>query len=124
MGSHLVDELLDRGIDVVGVDNLTGGTLLNLESARKRTKAKFTFINADCRDKNTMQNAMKGCDAVFHLAAYAAEGQSVFSPIEINDINTRSMDTLLVAGGKKKLKKNIFLKLKGGFWVHKNPLKI
>lgn len=88
MGSHLVDELIRRGHDVTGTDDFSGGYSENLNPECR-------FYGADLRDEISWMLA--GQDAVFHLAAYAAEGQSVFSPCEINDINIRPMNNLLAA---------------------------
>ena len=45
---------------------------------------------------------------MYHLAAYAAEGQSVFSPCAINDINVRPMNNLLVASVNNDVKRFVF----------------
>lgn len=90
MGSHLVDELIERGHDVTGIDDLSGGY-------RENVNKDCRFLEFDLRDEIQTDEAVRGQDAIFHLAAYAAEGQSVFSPCEINDINIRPMNNLLVA---------------------------
>lgn len=90
MGSWLVDELLQRGHNVTSVDDLSGGYMRNVNK-------ECNFIKGDLRDTALVNRVMKGIDIVYHLAAYAAEGQSVFSPIEINDINIKPMNNLLVA---------------------------
>jgi UDP-glucose 4-epimerase len=47
-------------------------------------------------------------DVIFHLAAYAAEGQSIFSPAAINEINIVPMNNLLVAAVNNNVKRLIF----------------
>lgn len=106
MGAHLCSELLDRGHEVIGVDDLSGGSLRNIESLVNRRKFKFT--RGDMRDSKFVDNTMIGAEAVFHLAAYAAEGQSIFSPIAINDINIKPMNNLLVAAVNHNVKRFIF----------------
>lgn len=90
MGSHLVDELISRGHQVTGIDDLSGGFMENVNS-------ECDFYNFDLRKEEEIDAAVKGQDAIFHLAAYAAEGQSVFSPKAINDRNIRPMNNLLTA---------------------------
>lgn len=89
MGSWLVDELLKQGHQVVSVDNLLGGSERNVNRDCK-------FVRGDLRNRDTVAEVVKGVDTIFHLAAYAAEGQSFFSPIAINEINIVPMNNLLV----------------------------
>lgn len=101
MGSWLVDELIERGHKVISVDDLSGGFMRNVNK-------KCKFIKMDLRDKRKVFRVTKNIDVIFHLAAYAAEGQSVFSPIEINDINVKPMNNLLVAAVNNNVKKIVF----------------
>lgn len=89
MGSWLVDELVKRGHEVISTDNLLGGKRSNVNRDCK-------FVRADLRQRNRIRPIIKGVHVVFHLAAYAAEGQSLFSPISINDVNITPMNNLLV----------------------------
>jgi len=89
MGSWLVDELLERGHEVVSVDNLLGGSMRNVNPECK-------FVRADLRNRAKVNDVVRGTNIVFHLAAYAAEGQSIFSPVAINEINLVPMNNLLV----------------------------
>ena len=101
MGSWLVDELIKRGHNVISVDNLLGGYMNNVNKDCK-------FIKVDLRDRNKVQEIVKGVDIIFHLAAYAAEGQSIFSPIAINDINITPMNILLVAAVNNNVERFVF----------------
>lgn len=69
IGSHLVDQLLGRGVQVVGWDNLSTGCIEFLESASKHSK--FQFIEGDNLDFEKLKRAMRDADTVFHLAANA-----------------------------------------------------
>ena len=71
LGSHLADHLINLGYDVVGVDNLLGGDLKNINK-------KIDFHNADCQDFEKINKIMKGSQYVYHYAATAHEGLSVF----------------------------------------------
>ena len=67
IGSHLCDRLLDDGYAVVGVDDLSRGTLANLE--RSLDNAKFRFERLDCTRRRDLRAAFRECDAIVHLAA-------------------------------------------------------
>ena len=73
LGSHLADTFLAKGHQVVGCDNLIGGYLDNVP-------AKVEFHQYDCTFFNSMVKIMKDVDVVYHTAATAYEGLSVFSP--------------------------------------------
>lgn len=67
IGSHLTDRLLQDGIEVVGVDDLSRGTLANLNRALPHPG--FRFEKMDCTRRRELRAAFDGCDAVVHLAA-------------------------------------------------------
>lgn len=73
LGSHLAEVFVQRGAHVVGCDNMIGGELSNLPEG-------IEFETADCCDVDAMKRLTKGCDIVYHCAAIATEGLSVFSP--------------------------------------------
>jgi UDP-glucose 4-epimerase len=68
IGSNLVAELLRRGHTVVGLDNLSQGSRLNLVEIADQPS--FEFHEADIRDESAMLAAAEGCDVIVHLAAY------------------------------------------------------
>jgi UDP-glucose 4-epimerase len=74
LGSNLADYLIEQNINVVGIDDLSGGYLENINP-----KVKFFKLNlVDDRGKlNDIFETYK-FDYVYHLAAYAAEGLSPF----------------------------------------------
>jgi len=66
IGSHLVERLLQKGAANVRVaDNLSSGKLENLLAVQND----IDFLKCDLRDTSAAQNATRGCDVVFHLAA-------------------------------------------------------
>lgn len=73
LGSHLAEAFIQKGAQVAGCDNLIGGELSNLPEG-------IEFEAADCCDVEAMKRLTKGCDVVYHCAAIATEGLSVFSP--------------------------------------------
>jgi len=76
IGSHVVNELRKKCIEVKVLDNFVGGkqNLKNFDDA-------VEVIEGDIRKKEDCAKALKDVDTVFHLAAHAAEGQSVFIPV-------------------------------------------
>ena len=73
IGSHVVDELLNRGHRVVALDDLSGGF-------RDNVAAEAQFVQGSVCDDDLVDQLFREhqFDYVFHLAAYAAEGLSHF----------------------------------------------
>jgi UDP-glucose 4-epimerase len=67
IGSHLADRLLSEGAEVVGVDDLSRGTLTNLESSLGSSS--FHFEQMDCTRRRDLRAVFDGCEAIVHLAA-------------------------------------------------------
>jgi len=67
IGSHLVDQLVERGARVRVVDDLSSGRLENIR--RHLANGHAEFLEADLREPGVARNAMQGIDTVFHLAA-------------------------------------------------------
>ena len=67
IGSHLCDRLLTEGYEVVGVDDLSYGSVTNLTAALEHPR--FSFHVLDCTRRRELRAAFDGCDSIAHLAA-------------------------------------------------------
>jgi len=67
IGSHLVDALMEMGLKVTVIDNLSSGRISNLSLWLRNPK--FRFIRGDLLNPHILRDALKGCEIVFHLAA-------------------------------------------------------
>jgi UDP-glucose 4-epimerase len=67
LGSHLCDRLLREGVAVVGVDDLSRGTLVNLEASLDHPAFRLEVM--DCTRRRELRAAFEGCDGIVHLAA-------------------------------------------------------
>lgn len=65
IGSHLVAKLVDLGARVTVLDNLSTGRLDNLRPHLHNVR----FLQADVRDRDAVQDALRGCRVAFHLAS-------------------------------------------------------
>lgn len=98
LGSHLAERFLEQGHSVVGCDNLIGGYLDNVPKG-------IEFHQYDCNSHSHMREITKDVDIVYHCAALAYEGFSVFSPSLItNNIVSASVNLMsnAVANGVKR----------------------
>ena len=70
IGSHVVDQLLQQDVaSVVIYDNFSRGRADNLERALQDPRCRIFELGGDVRDTDLLDQAMRGIDGVFHLAA-------------------------------------------------------
>jgi UDP-glucuronate 4-epimerase len=102
IGSHLVQTLLNRGDEVIGLDNFNN----YYDPARKRANfasfqdhARLTFYEADIRDADRIQQIVADhCpDVVAHMAAMASVRYSIGRAPLYTDVNLRGTVNLLEA---------------------------
>src|SRR5690554_3105409 len=67
IGSHIVEELLDIGVDVVSIDNFIAGKERNIN--KFLSNKKFKSVNCDVTDYEELRKHFDGVDIVFHEAA-------------------------------------------------------
>lgn len=98
LGSHIADRCLAQGYGVSGCDNLIGGYPDNVPEAA-------AFHRVDCNDFKALAPLLRGVDIVYHCAATAYEGLSVFSPhlVTQNIVTaTSGVVSAAVSGGVKR----------------------
>ena len=101
LGSHLAEKLANMNHKVIGVDNMMGGYEDNVPK-------NIVFHKMDCCDLKKMTEIMKNIDVVYHCAATAHEGLSVFSPYEITKNNYLASVSVFTAAISKKVKRIVF----------------
>ena len=102
IGSHLVEELVKQGYEVKAfVLYSSFNTWGWLDTLPQETMEHVEVFTGDVRDPNGVHEAMKGCSAVFHLAALIAIPFSYHSPDAYVDTNIKG--TLNILQGARKL---------------------
>jgi UDP-N-acetylglucosamine/UDP-N-acetyl-alpha-D-glucosaminouronate 4-epimerase len=82
IGSHLCRRLVADGHDVVGLDDLSEGTLDNLADVPQ-----VTFVKADLRDAGAVTQAAAGRDVIFHQGAKRSVPRSLMEPVLTTEVN-------------------------------------
>ena len=101
LGSHLAEKLSAMNHKIIGVDNMLGGYKDNVPK-------NIDFFNFDCCDLEKMNEIMTGVDVVYHCAATAHEGLSVFSPVEITKNNYLASVSVFTSAISNKVRRIIF----------------
>ncbi len=90
IGSHLTEALVLAGYDVRAFVLYNSFNSWGwLDHCGEDVKGKFEVFAGDIRDSNGVRTAMKGCDAVLHLAALIAIPYSYHSPDTYVDTNIK-----------------------------------
>lgn len=93
MGFNLVRRLLRRGVPLRVLSRSWPPTLGSVESVLDGA----AFFHGDIRDQAVVEEAVEGCDLIFHLAGKSGPAASNASPLEDLDVNARGLLTLLDA---------------------------
>jgi UDP-glucose 4-epimerase len=103
IGSHTVYELIDRGTDVVIIDNLETGYI-------EAVHPKARFYKGDIRDRAFVDSVFdkEKIDAVIHFAANSLVGESMVNPLKYYDNNLCGTKVLLESMVAHDIKKIVF----------------
>jgi UDP-glucose 4-epimerase len=94
IGSHLAETLAREGARVVVLDNLATGHESNLAAAGGAIR----FVRGDIRDRSALEQAVAGCEVVFHLAAVVSVPLTTEDPLGSAAVNeTGSLQVLEAA---------------------------
>ena len=106
--------MIQLGHEVYGNDNLLGGEKNNLNS-------KINFFETDCNDLEKMTKIINGADIVYHCAATAHEGLSVFSPNVITKNIFQASVSTITASIKNDVKRFIYCSSMARYGNQKTP---
>ena len=104
IGSHLVDQLIERGCTVRVIDNLTNGKLKNL--SHHENNSRYEFVMGSVTDPFDVALVMEGIDVVFHLACLGVR-HSIRHPFENHRVNAEGTLLLLQEARKRHVMKFI-----------------
>jgi len=100
IGSHLIKNLVERGNEVIVIDNLNTGKKQNIEKISK----KIDFFEVDIRDFSAIENILKNVDGIFHEAALASVQDSFRIPDEFFDVNVNGTENIFKIAKKLGIK--------------------
>lgn len=98
IGSHLADDLVQRGHEVVVVD----------KRARFLPPSGITSLVGDIRDPRTLEGAFQSAEIVFHLAALASVLYCDENPREAHDVNAQATRNMLAAARRAGVRRVIY----------------
>jgi len=99
IGSHLIDDLLSKGHEIVVLDSLVPQVHGERSDPPDYLTKNIQFIKDDVRNKIALQNALEDIEVVYHLAAKVGIGQSMYQIedyVGVNSLGTASLLDFLV----------------------------
>ena len=110
IASHTNVLLLERGYDVVVIDNLSNSSVESVRRVEELTGKKIAFYEGDCRDEALLDKIFTDhkIDAVIHFAGLKAVGESCRIPLKYYDNNMNSNLVLTKVMAKHGVKKIVF----------------
>ncbi len=106
IGSSLCYDLLERGNEVICLDNFATGKRENIRELKGNQK--FRLIDGDIRDLETCRKAVEGADVVLHQAALGSVPRSIADPATTNAVNINGFLNMLIATRDAGIKRFVF----------------
>jgi UDP-N-acetylglucosamine/UDP-N-acetyl-alpha-D-glucosaminouronate 4-epimerase len=112
IGSNLLEELLRRDQQVIGLDDFSTGRRENLDLVRaaigKEAWTRFRFVEGDIRVLDHCRRASEGVDYVLHQAALGSVPRSIARPLDTNAVNVDGFLNILAAARDAKVKQFVY----------------
>jgi UDP-glucose 4-epimerase len=102
IGSHLADELLSRGHCVHILDNLSTGTIKNIDHLRAHER--FSYTVGSVMEERLVAELVDRADHIYHLAAAVGVRLIVENPVGTLETNLKGTEIVLAAARHKKKK--------------------
>jgi UDP-glucose 4-epimerase len=102
IGSHLADAYLVRGDEVFIIDDLSTGSIENIQHLKPNPRFHYTIDSV--QNQAVLAELVDRCDVVFHLAAAVGVKLIVESPVRTIETNVRGTEVVLETANKKKKK--------------------
>jgi UDP-glucose 4-epimerase len=102
VGSHLAEELLRRKEEVYVLDDLSTGSIQNIDHLKANPR--FHYAIGSVRDEALLSEIIDRCDIIYHLAAAVGVKLIVESPVNTIENNVHGTEVVLKIANKKKKK--------------------
>jgi len=100
VGSHLAEVLLSRGYEVQVVDDLSTGSIDNIEHLKGESR--FSYVIDTVMNRPLMAELVDRADLIFHLAAAVGVRLIVESPVQTIETNIKATEIVLERAAKKR----------------------
>lgn len=102
IGSNIVEALIKRGFDVIGIDDFSTGKKKNIEDLD------FEFIQGSINDRDLLMKILKRVDHILHQAAIPSVPRSIDDPMRSNIVNIGGTLNLLICAKDSGIKRVVY----------------
>jgi UDP-glucose 4-epimerase len=95
IGSHLVEDLLKRGDTVIVIDDLSTGSIRNIDSLGLERSPRLVFVHADITNSTSLPMWIDRADMIFHLAASVGVRKIIEEPTRTIETNVQGTALVL-----------------------------
>ncbi|HAY3551972.1 SDR family oxidoreductase [Elizabethkingia meningoseptica] len=106
IGSNLTEYFLQKGYEVICLDNFSTGHRSNIIPFLQNPK--YNLIEGDIRNFEVCQTAVNGVDYILHQAALGSVPRSIKDPQTSNEVNISGFLNMLVAARDAKVKRFVY----------------
>jgi len=100
IGSHLAEELLERGESVIVIDDLSTGAVENIRHLKQQPR--FRYVIESVMNRAAMAELVDEAELIFHLAAAVGVRLIVESPVRTIETNIKGTEMVLELAAKKR----------------------
>jgi UDP-glucose 4-epimerase len=108
IGSHLVEQLVREGNDVIILDTLSRGNKLD-----KKIASSVNLVKKDIRDFEAVNNCTRNCEYIYHFAALLGVDIVADNPVETMEVEALGMKNIVGAALANNVKKIIYASTSG-----------
>ncbi|MFK7884405.1 MAG: NAD-dependent epimerase/dehydratase family protein [Phycisphaerales bacterium] len=108
IGGHLVDALVSLGARVTVIDDLCNSNAGHIAGLMDLEPERVRFVHASILERAALEDAVAGCDVVFHLAALGSVPRSVEDPSRTWVVNATGTMRVLEAAQRANVKRVIY----------------
>jgi UDP-glucose 4-epimerase len=102
IGSHLAESFLKDGHSVIALDDLSTGSIQNVE--KWKAEPRFEYVIDSVMNRPVVAELVDRCDIVYHLAAAVGVRLIIESPVHTIETNVHGTEVILEMANKKKKK--------------------
>jgi len=102
IGSHIADRLLEKGDEIFVVDNLSTGSLANVE--QHQDQKRFHLVADTILNEAVMNELVFKCDQIYHMAAAVGVKLIMNRPVETLETNVKGTEMILMLANRYKKK--------------------
>ena len=102
IGSHLADRLLEKGEEVFAIDDLSSGSLKNVDHLQDNPR--FHLVVDNVLHEAVMNELVFKCEHIYHMAAVVGVKQIMNRPVETLETNVKGTEMVLKLANRHKKK--------------------